>query len=543
MLLTLRLRILFISRKFSDQRERIGAGRAVARVWLSPLATLCTPPLCGSLMNNLSRLLAVLMITVFSPNARGQDEPAQTPAPVIKPSVDTTRITEPLDADGYVDYVAALNQIMAEGIDQQDNAAVLYIQAVGVDWMPESQRAKFLKQMGMKQSEIDASYRPLDQFEIDELTLDKVTAFPWKASDYPDAAKWLEQNQSALKLVRRGIRRKKFYLPLVPTEEVPKILTANDGGDERIRELSQLLAAHAMSRLQAGDYDAAWADVCQLHKMAAVISQSILAYPYLLAHGIQRRGVDAAFRIIERADWDADKRREKLKEFRALPRVRNCAHLFAVGERLAHLDSLVSVARYGPTRILGDRDKSMKAWITKLAGNAFFDWDQVLKNGNHWFDRVEKATAERDPAAREKALEQLEFEMDELIAKAQHPSTVALSLVSRKVATERFSTFMLMNVYSYLTFPNTEKRTNMLRQFVEIAFAATIFRSLNGSYPKSLEQLAENFDGSLTDPYSDAGEDYRFTSDGKTMKLRSVYLHGSDDTPHPVRFDIEMELR
>ena len=43
------------------------------------------------------------------------------PAPVVV-SKDTTFFTEPLDANGHVDYIAALNQIAGEGIRADENA-------------------------------------------------------------------------------------------------------------------------------------------------------------------------------------------------------------------------------------------------------------------------------------------------------------------------------------------------------------------------------------------------------------------------------------
>ena len=44
---------------------------------------------------------------------------------------ETTYVTEPLDKQGYVDYVAALNQRMRKGITPEQNANVLIWQALG----------------------------------------------------------------------------------------------------------------------------------------------------------------------------------------------------------------------------------------------------------------------------------------------------------------------------------------------------------------------------------------------------------------------------
>src|SRR5260370_37938042 len=46
-------------------------------------------------------------------------------------SPETTYITEPLDKDGYPDYVTALNQRLSQGVTPENNANVLIWQALG----------------------------------------------------------------------------------------------------------------------------------------------------------------------------------------------------------------------------------------------------------------------------------------------------------------------------------------------------------------------------------------------------------------------------
>ena len=46
-------------------------------------------------------------------------------------SEETTFLTEPLDADGYVDYIAALNAAASKDVTPENNAVVLLAQAFG----------------------------------------------------------------------------------------------------------------------------------------------------------------------------------------------------------------------------------------------------------------------------------------------------------------------------------------------------------------------------------------------------------------------------
>jgi hypothetical protein len=57
--------------------------------------------------------------------------------PKITIGKETTYITEPLRADGIVDYLGAANAKLAT-IDPKDNAAVLLVQAFGPEVLPKN---------------------------------------------------------------------------------------------------------------------------------------------------------------------------------------------------------------------------------------------------------------------------------------------------------------------------------------------------------------------------------------------------------------------
>ena len=71
--------------------------------------------------------LATLILAVW------QDQLAagKKPRGEITISKETTYITEPLRKDGYVDYVAALNERFRAGVTPENNAAVPFWKAMG----------------------------------------------------------------------------------------------------------------------------------------------------------------------------------------------------------------------------------------------------------------------------------------------------------------------------------------------------------------------------------------------------------------------------
>src|SRR5689334_14951754 len=100
--------------------------------------------------------LALLLCATARPiDAAEPSQPAAKPPGATKPPVnvtlskETTRITEPLTADGYPDYVEYLNRQLSEGVTPQNNAVVLLWQVVGPQTVSKSKRAEYFRRLGV----------------------------------------------------------------------------------------------------------------------------------------------------------------------------------------------------------------------------------------------------------------------------------------------------------------------------------------------------------------------------------------------------------
>ena len=69
-------------------------------------------------------------------------------------SKETTHVTTPVDKDGYIDYVAALNERLRRGVTPDNNAAVLLWKAMGPHPEKSSMPAEFFRWLGFDE-EID----------------------------------------------------------------------------------------------------------------------------------------------------------------------------------------------------------------------------------------------------------------------------------------------------------------------------------------------------------------------------------------------------
>ena len=73
----------------------------------------------------------------------------ERPKPKIAISRDTTYITGPLRADGYVDYIAAINERCSEGVTPENNAAIPFWQAVGPKGIDKNIRKRYFEMLGI----------------------------------------------------------------------------------------------------------------------------------------------------------------------------------------------------------------------------------------------------------------------------------------------------------------------------------------------------------------------------------------------------------
>ena len=70
-------------------------------------------------------------------------------------SRETTFIDGPINPDGTVNYVAALDQQYAEGVTYENNAALPLLRAVGSSVLPDGTRHEMLYRLRLRAKELD----------------------------------------------------------------------------------------------------------------------------------------------------------------------------------------------------------------------------------------------------------------------------------------------------------------------------------------------------------------------------------------------------
>ncbi len=156
---------------------------------------------------------------------------AEPPKPKFQMGKDTTFITEPLDADGYLDFETALNERLRGKITPETNAVVLLCQALGPKPEGAEVPPEFYKWLGIEPPPENGDYfvsleeflrkktgKPLDTREFDALMV--LRKQPWTKKQHTLVAEWLDAIDKPLGLIGQGVERKDYFYPLVSTRKV-----------------------------------------------------------------------------------------------------------------------------------------------------------------------------------------------------------------------------------------------------------------------------------------------------------------------------------
>jgi hypothetical protein len=463
-------------------------------------------------------------------------EEGKTPRRSFTVSKETTYVTGPLDKDGYVDFVAALNDLRGKGVTPDTNAAVALWQALG-PWPDGQPRpAAFFKGLGTTEPPADGHFFiDLGPFLRDRLAIaDKAlvtriqeqvsTAIrrPWTAEEFPQLADWLAANEKPLDGIAKGVRRPHYFVPLVAADGknagglVGLIL-----GDAQLgRALASALAIRATLRVGEGKPDAAWADVMACFRLARHLARKGSLIEGLVAVAVDAIGQRAATTLLDRPGVTARQLAGCLRDLRSLPPMPSAADAYEGGERLVSMDSFQTILRTG----------AGLAGVPGVPNNAQdLDADTLLRRANQFFDRLVANLKEPDRSKREAALDRLEADLNALVAARQKgerpiPGETEAHGAARGVA----------EVLVKLVIPAVRRtqaavdRSAAGHHTLQVAFALAAYQRDHASYPKGLDALAPKYlDKVPGDLFTGQPLVYRPTRDG--FVLYSLGPNGKDD--------------
>lgn len=469
---------------------------------------------------------------------------------------DTTRITEPLDTEGYVDYPTALNNQLREGVTPDNNANVLLLLAFGPRPEGAPLAPEFYEALGIAPPPETGNYFvKLSDYVQKQLKLDhedsnridnqfaEARIRPWNASTYPEIAEWILANEKPLALVIEASKRPKYYNPLLPTFDKSGRSTLTScllPTVQHCRGVATALTARAMLRLQAGQTDVAWEDLYAAHQLARHIGNGGTLIEALVAFAVEGVVASADIAFLQHAQVDGPRLNAFRRDLGALRPMRPMSERFDAGERLMALDVMTMIDRRGAIalqEVLGRTTSEPELMERFLYSNA--TWEPALRNANQWFDQMVAAAETTDALERQRKLAELETELAQLKSETMNPSkfTVMRALVSRSAKGEHLGNMLIGTLLpAVCKVQGAADRHEQTIRNLRVAFALAAYRNDYARYPANIEELTPMYLYNLPqDLFSGRPLVYRPAPDG--FLLYSVGPNGRDDKGSGVNDD------
>ncbi len=515
--------------------------------------------------------LSIYLLTAPVAGQKPASQPASRPAKVrITISRKTTYVLGPLNADGTVNYVAAINKMSSKGVTPKNNAAIPLIKALGPEVLDKKFRSRILKALKMPplpekgdyfvpfwkyqedheprdgtDEQIDAFYKKTDA------NRDKALAAPFSPKDFPFVAAWLKVNEKPLNAVVAATKRPRYFVPWMSDSVPPKL---EDGlmrvSWGKLKYTAKALICRAMLKSAKGQAASARSDLLAVHRLARLVGQGPTLIDRLVAMSIEAFACGGDTELATSGELTADQAKAHLADLQALPPLPSMADTFERGEHFFALDAIMSCARVGIREAFAEVCLEFYKIPKHTIPNIPVDWDETMLRYNRWNDRnvaaFSKATfAERKSAlaAFGRDLENLSKQLDKKYGPVQttQPSLLAgmkllVERMKRLEAKKNVSTDELRResveiMVAYLV-PNLGRASElydkviMQRRMAEVALALAACKGDIGRYPVILAVLKPHYlkkipnDLFIEKPlhYKRTGEGYLLYSVGPDMK-------------------------
>ena len=425
-------------------------------------------------------------------------------------SRETTYVLGPVNPDGTVNYVAALDERLSEGVTPENNAAPLLIRALGPDFLADSVRDKQLELLGIDPLPEEGDYFvSLDDYlaraaspsaaalkdmawEKRQYLLDTLYKTPWSSTDHPAIAAWLKANEKPLALAVQATERPRYYVPAICPSEPQSMLALPIQHILPVMNLDRALALRAMLKLHDGEVRGATTDVLAMHRLARLIGRGPHLIDGLVAIAGEGTACEATVALAASGKLSAAEARTLMGELGALGPASDLVGALDRAERFMPLDCVMILSRSrNPVRAMtghGGKGSSTRGPVTDAVS-----WDSVLRTFNRLYDAMVTVQIATNAVEIAKA----EAEVKAIVGRAVNPHPVEnfLSHFGGRAATA-LRTRVLTNTLLRTVMPAVERAFDMERavrmklKLARLSVALAALKAEKGAFPEKLSQLS-----------------------------------------------------
>ncbi|MEX0886716.1 MAG: hypothetical protein WD009_09780 [Phycisphaeraceae bacterium] len=486
---------------------------------------------------------------------------------------ETTVVGGPLRDDGTVDYVAAINAILSEGVTSETNAFVEVARLIRPDgWPDEAYRARVFELLGVAVPGEEATYfvsmtryaeeradvSPWDetvqrkddegsgQVELMtslgfstaasrmawEVQWERALQGPWSADEAPLVAEWLDEQDAALDRLVAGLSREANWMPWVGRVDeavVSQPLPALGA----VRSMARGLYARAHRRLDAGDAAGAAEDMLAIKQISRDLASGVLLIEHLVGVSLAAMTPGLVSHLARDEAPAAEKYRDWRDQLAVVSTPLRVDRAIDRGERFLVLDFLQRQSG-SPAELLGVES-------TDVGEGLRLDRDRAMRRANVITNRLVEVVRRPARGASQAGLQALQDEL-EARAGSVHGGDRAERVedyLAQQQAEDRAATFtdvfvdlvLQASVSAARSALSTTRSLATREQVERIALAVAGHRAATGRYPQSLDELVPAWlDAVPEDPFAEEpGTPITYRVEADRVVIYSVGRDSEDD--------------
>lgn len=514
-------------------------------------------------------VLVAALVSSVGPTAAGESEPLP-----LEIGPETTVLEGPLRDNGTVDYAAALNAKLGEGVTPEDNAFVVIAELmplarwrVAEDVLAgEVLRQRVFEHLNVPVPDADSpTYASMElyaermreqddrwseevelepparqerlrglgpQFETtrDRWRVEREQAWegPWTAEQLPLVAEWMEAQRASLNRITEAMQRKTFWAPYVLGEDDTLVMALLPHATYS-RQVTDGLRIRIHRRLEEDDIDGAVDDLLAMKQLSRHMSRQATSVEQLVAIGIAAMAIDATTSLASRDDFTAQQARSLLAELRRMEMRFPLARAIDTAERFLILDFLQQpdlFEQHGVARRPPERARERIAQV--------FDRNQAMRRINQIIDEVVEATRAETHSEQHERFAAIEERLNRrLDGPADWGALMELMQHADEAARRELATHAVVDMLLWPVFPGHERgmlsvdRLQVHERLEQTAVALAGYRAEHGSYPESLDKLVPDWlDAVPRDVFADDREPIRYLLEEDRVVIYSI---GEDD--------------
>ena len=454
----------------------------------------------------INRISLTFITRLFAAIVLGIDASAIA-SPPFTISSQTTAITGPLQEDGSIDYVLALNQRGSHGVTLQNNGYVTWLHALGLpDFsagkQPSGIREKTISLLGAQGLPIGESaweeYRgwgPLDQSRVRM----------WKENEYPRFAAYLKRQDGSLDLVAQAVAAPKWWIPAVSKYGtlswvlIPEL--------NRMRGVANVLCGRALIRAKQGDFDGFLSDVTAVKHLARRTAGWTMV-GHLVAWHINSSANQTIAAVAGAGVFSGDQCAKLGNMLDGLGPFPPLWESVDSGERWSVLDSTQCIAMGKIQSVVGDYVNDQWFRTLKNIDTHSVDWDAVLSRLNGNYDQI--VSILKAPSIRDEQTPRHVFElkMSQMQADRKvHPNLAKEAGETNQAYTQRVAdAIFLANTHGLWRAEDQCRLALTMDQTTRALVAAAEYHGDNGNWPNALDVLIPAYLAQIpTDIFSKSG--------------------------------------